>query len=151
MKKKISITMCLMTAVSVIITAVMISLVIYRKNYNEMKSMIRAEAEYISQAIDTEDINYLESVKNVTPSRITWIDSNGNVIYDSAGENLSNHSDRPEIIDAVKNGSGASSSYLRLFDGLSRSSSFIGFMIFSVSLLETIIANIIIMAMTITV
>ena len=98
MKKKISITMCLMTAVSVIITAVMISLVIYRKNYNEMKSMIRAEAEYISQAIDTEDINYLESVKNVTPSRITWIDSNGNVIYDSAGENLSNHSDRPEII-----------------------------------------------------
>lgn len=109
MKKKISITMCLMTAVSVIITAVMISLVIYRKNYNEMKSMIRAEAEYISQAIDTEDINYLESVKNVTPSRITWIDSNGNVIYDSAGENLSNHSDRPEIIDAVKNGSGESS------------------------------------------
>ena len=101
--------MCLMTAVSVIITAVMISLVIYRKNYNEMKSMIRAEAEYISQAIDTEDINYLESVKNVTPSRITWIDSNGNVIYDSAGENLSNHSDRPEIIDAVKNGSGESS------------------------------------------
>lgn len=98
-----------MTAVSVIITAVMISLVIYRKNYNEMKSMIRAEAEYISQAIDTEDINYLESVKNVTPSRITWIDSNGNVIYDSAGENLSNHSDRPEIIDAVKNGSGESS------------------------------------------
>ena len=109
MKKKISITMCLMTAVSVIITAVMISLVIYRKNYNEMKSMIRAEAEYISQAIDTEDINYLESAKNVTPSRITWIDSNGNVIYDSAGENLSNHSDRPEIIDAVKNGSGESS------------------------------------------
>lgn len=109
MKKKISITMCLMTAVSVIITAVIISLVIYRKNYNEMKSMIRAEAEYISQAIDTEDINYLESVKNVTPSRITWIDSNGNVIYDSAGENLSNHSDRPEIIDAVKNGSGESS------------------------------------------
>ena len=109
MKKKISITMCLMTTVSVIITAVMISLVIYRKNYNEMKSMIRAEAEYISQAIDTEDINYLESVKNVTPSRITWIDSNGNVIYDSAGENLSNHSDRPEIIDAVKNGSGESS------------------------------------------
>lgn len=109
MKKKISITMCLMTAVSVIITAVMISLVIYRKNYNEMKSMIRAEAEYISQAIDTEDINYLESVKNVTPSRITWIDSNGNVIYDSAGENISNHSDRPEIIDAVKNGSGESS------------------------------------------
>lgn len=109
MKKKISITMCLMTAVSVIITAVMISLVIYRKNYNEMKSMIRAEAEYISQAIDTEDINYLESVKNVTPSRITWIDSNGNVIYDSAGENLSNHSNRPEIIDAVKNGSGESS------------------------------------------
>lgn len=109
MKKKISITMCLMTAVSVIITAVMISLVIYRKNYNEMKSMIKAEAEYISQAIDTEDINYLESVKNVTPSRITWIDSNGNVIYDSAGENLSNHSDRPEIIDAVKNGSGESS------------------------------------------
>ena len=109
MKKKISITMCLMTAVSVIITAVMISLVIYRKNYNEMKSMIRAEAEYISQSIDTEDINYLESVKNVTPSRITWIDSNGNVIYDSAGENLSNHSDRPEIIDAVKNGSGESS------------------------------------------
>lgn len=73
MKKKISITMCLMTAVSVIITAVMISLVIYRKNYNEMKSMIRAEAEYISQAIDTEDINYLESVKNVTPSRIIWL------------------------------------------------------------------------------
>ena len=107
MKKKISITMCLMTAVSVIITAVMISLVIYRKNYNEMKSMIKAEAEYISQAIDTEDINYLESVKNVTPSRITWIDSNGNVIYDSAGENLSNHSDRPEIIDAVKNGAEA--------------------------------------------
>lgn len=109
MKKKISITMCLMTAVSVIITAVMISLVIYRKNYNEMTSMIKAEAEYISEAINIEDIEYLESVKNVTPSRITWIDSNGNVIYDSTGENLSNHSDRPEIIDAVKKGFGESS------------------------------------------
>lgn len=109
MKKKISITMCFMTAVSVIITAVMISLIIYRKNYNEMKLMIQAETKYISEAINTEDIDYLESVKNVTPSRITWVDKNGNVLYDSAGKNLSNHSDRPEIIAAIKNGTGESS------------------------------------------
>lgn len=109
MKKKISITMCCMTAVSVVITAIMISVIIYKKSYNEMKDMIKTETEYVSQAMVTEDEHYLDSVKNITPSRITWIAADGSVLYDSTGESLENHSDRPEVKQAIKNGWGESS------------------------------------------
>ena len=109
MKKKISITMCCMTAIAVIITAIAISLIGYCKNYDEMKKSIKAETEYVAEAMSSKDKAYLNSVKNITPSRITWIDGNGNVLYDSTGEDLPNHNDRPEVVEALESGSGESS------------------------------------------
>lgn len=43
-------------------------------------------------------------------NRITWVDENGSVLYDSYAdsESLENHKDRPEIAAALKNGRGES-------------------------------------------
>lgn len=42
------------------------------------------------------------------PVRFTIINKNGDVIFDNEKQNLENHSDREEVIDAFKNGTGSS-------------------------------------------
>lgn len=45
--------------------------------------------------------------------RLTWVDSDGNVLFDSSAKDdgYENHSDRPEIIDALNSGYGESTRY----------------------------------------
>ena len=54
MKRKISLSMCCIAAISVIITAIMISALLYNRNYNKLKSNIENEAEV------TEDMQILQ-------------------------------------------------------------------------------------------
>jgi len=109
MKRKISISMCCIAAFSVLITAVLISSLLYKKNYTKLKSNIKVEAEYMAEAMNSNGVEYLDSVKDVSPSRITWIDHDGNVLFDNSGKEMTNHSDRPEFKEAIKNGIGSSS------------------------------------------
>lgn len=109
MKRKISLSMCCIAAFSVLVTAVLISFVLYNRNYRNMTNNIRNEAEYMAAAMNTNGVEYLNSVKDVSPSRITWISSDGKVIFDNSGKEMENHSDRPEFKSALKNGVGESS------------------------------------------
>lgn len=45
------------------------------------------------------------------PVRFTFIDKNGDVLYDTQGNNLDNHSDRKEIKDALEYGEGSAIRY----------------------------------------
>ena len=117
MKRKISLSMCCIAAVSVLLTAALILLVLCNRNYRNMTLNIRHEAEYMAAAMNNNGVDYLSSVKDVSPSRITWIAADGHVLYDSTGKEMENHSNRPEFIDAMKDGSGESS---RLSKTLSR-------------------------------
>ena len=109
MKRKISLSMCCIAAISVIITAIMISALLYNRNYNKLKSNIENEAEYMAEAMNFNGVEYLDSVKDVSPSRITWIDKTGNVIYDNVGKELDNHLNRPEVREAIESGTGSGS------------------------------------------
>lgn len=109
MKRKISLSMCCIAAFSVLVTAVLISFVLYNRNYRNMTNNIRNEAEYMAAAMNTNGVEYLNSVKDVSPSRITWISSDGKVIFDNSGKEMENHSDRPEFKSALQNGVGESS------------------------------------------
>ena len=56
---------------------------------------------------------YLTSL-GTTEIRVTWIDKNGTVLYDSRSTDVSqmaNHADRPEVIDAQAQGEGESSRF----------------------------------------
>ena len=51
-------------------------------------------------------------------TRVTWIDSDGTVLYDSLSPNpstLDSHDDRPEVIEALDKGEGQSSRYSNTF------------------------------------
>ena len=109
MKRKISLSMCCIAAFSVLITALMISLVLYNRNYKNMTNYIQNEAEYMAAAMNYNGVEYLDSVKDVSPSRITWIANDGNVIFDNSGKKMENHSDRSEFKEAIKSGIGESS------------------------------------------
>ena len=74
-----------------------------------MRQSVRDEVEYIRAGMDAAGIDYLqENVKDINVTRITVTDSEGNVIYESnaEAEEMENHGERPEMIQAREEGYG---------------------------------------------
>lgn len=86
--------------------------IIYEYFETELISNIRNEAFLTANALEFTDIDiiYLESVSADTKRRITLIESDGAVLYDSLidEKHLENHINRPEIAQACKSGTGES-------------------------------------------
>lgn len=86
--------------------------IVYYQTLNILKEEVRQEAVYIQTAIGTTGVPYLEKLKTMDgadkTTRITWVDEDGEVIYDSQddAQNLDNHSSRPEVKAAVSDGTG---------------------------------------------
>lgn len=76
--------------------------------FNELES----EANYISYSLKSNDASYIDNFKDGN-NRITLVASDGTVLADTSAnaESLENHSDREEIQDALKDGSGKSTRY----------------------------------------
>ncbi|WP_448862680.1 ATP-binding protein [Dorea sp.] len=109
MRKKIQSSMILVIALTLIIAYAITTLVVYRQTIHIMESEVRQEADYINVAIDTSGESYLKTMDKVhEDTRITLIDPNGDVKYDSKEDEvtLQNHKNRPEVKAALKNGSG---------------------------------------------
>ncbi|MEG0590429.1 MAG: histidine kinase dimerization/phospho-acceptor domain-containing protein, partial [Lachnospiraceae bacterium] len=82
---------------------------VYEQTLDNMKNEVRQEANYIKEAMNLTGNAYLENVKKFTGNnRITLIDLQGSVIYDSIKDNASmqNHGNRKEVKEAWKTGSG---------------------------------------------
>lgn len=73
---------------------------------------LKNQAVYIAKGITGEGISYFDDLEN-TASRITWIESDGVVLYDNKADkdNMENHADREEVIAALEKGTGTSSRY----------------------------------------
>ncbi len=70
---------------------------------------VRYEADYLASALNLSGESFMKELDSVEPgSRITLIDVDGSVIYDTEqGEFvLTNHGDRPEVHDALTKGIG---------------------------------------------
>ena len=111
MKKKILSQFLKVTLIAIVITLFMSVIVFYELFKKQVFHDLKSEAEFARYTID-----YLSDEKQFDV-RVTWIGTDGNVLYDSETETLENHSDRPEYIDAVKTGEGKS---VRKSDTLSK-------------------------------
>lgn len=109
MRIRIQRTLVLILSITLMVSYILFSVIVYQQNLNILKSDVRQEAYYICTALDTAGDQYLEQLDNAgAQTRITYIDQEGNVLYDSQGgeESLENHKDRNEIRKALEYGSG---------------------------------------------
>lgn len=70
------------------------------------------DAEYLSIGVERDGTDYLEQL-NKDSLRITWIASDGRVLYDnqSDSQTMENHLDRPEVSEALQSQDGTSVRY----------------------------------------
>lgn len=109
MKKKILKSMIVLVVISILLTFSMMIFLLYDQSHKQMEITVENEAGYVKQALEDTGEGYLtDRVANISASRITFIDTDGTVLYDSAEDigELGNHKDRPEIEEAVAVGSG---------------------------------------------
>ena len=110
MKKKINIYLLLTVFLTLVATLLMAVAIFHHMYREQIVDDMQTYAEVLSGMISSgEELN--ERYTNPQPElRVTVIGSDGAVIYDSqAGrESMSNHSDRPEVKEAEKNGEGYS-------------------------------------------
>lgn len=101
--------MVMVLAVTLLLSYIILTLIIYNRNLSTLESEVRQEARYIQAAINISGAQYLEEMDGVDWStRITQIDENGDVLYDTRRDNstLENHSSRKEVKDALATGEG---------------------------------------------
>lgn len=109
MRKKIQRSMVMVLAVTLLLSYIILTLITYNTNMSTLESEVRQEAEYIRTAINISGTEYLEQMDGVDWStRVTQIDKNGNVLYDTRRDStsLENHSGRKEVQEALANGVG---------------------------------------------
>jgi two-component system phosphate regulon sensor histidine kinase PhoR len=111
MKQKIFKSIGVLIAASLILSYVLIIGVMYRQLFTNMEKEVKREAAYLESALNTTGIDYLNNaIVQDASNRITLIDTDGTVLFDSEEDitKLENHADRPEIIQALKEGNGTS-------------------------------------------
>ncbi len=77
----------------------------------QTEKYVRDETFYLAEAMNELDSleearRYMETLESVSSSRVTWIDSDGTVLYDSRKDwqDMENHLERPEVTQAIKDG-----------------------------------------------
>lgn len=109
LRTKIQKSMIAVIATTLVIAYAMTTFVVYRQTVTMMEDEIRQEAAYIKAAINVSGMEYLDEMDSVRENtRVTLIDASGNVLYDSKQDEytLENHKNRPEIIEAFREGAG---------------------------------------------
>lgn len=115
LRSNITKNLTLVGLVSLLLTCFATSIILW----SLMSGQLREDIEnYVSVlAVDCNDMTDYSRLERYKGGdyRITVISPEGKVLYESSGnidvENMKNHSDRPEIIDALKLGTGVSSRY----------------------------------------
>lgn len=109
MKKKINVQFIVVSAMAVVITAIA-SMTLF---YNIFKKQVFDDIKAYSHVIQLVDDNFWEKQKNQERIyrdglRITLIEENGNVVYDSMADErlMENHGNRPEVKKALEKGEG---------------------------------------------
>ena len=110
MKRKIFLNMSYIALITVVCTTVFLSAVAYGRYMSQVKEGIQNEAGYMAESLNQHENQSLDAYKDITISRITLIAADGKVLYDSTGKekSMSNHRNRKEFKEAVKNGAGES-------------------------------------------
>ena len=114
MKNKINLRLVGIAILAVLTTVVAITIVYYSLFQKQVRADLQVSAKLLK---DTEffesvniDVDRIDLSADISELRVTWIDSDGTVLYDNDASaiDLENHSDRPEIRGAFETGSGES-------------------------------------------
>lgn len=107
-------TVCLVLAA----TIALIMGLLFHFFEKQIQKELANEAGLLAHALENEGAGYFDSFDNKNNklagnNRITWIDENGTVLFDSRADvsELDNHADRDEIKTAMKEGKGMSTRY----------------------------------------
>ena len=112
MKKKINLRLLGIAILAIIATFIGITIVYYSLFQRQVRRYLTISAKLLKDThffesvnTDTDEINLSTDISEL---RVTWIDSDGTVLYDNdvTSESLSNHMDRPEIQEAFATGEG---------------------------------------------
>lgn len=108
MTKKILRSIILISALSVIITAVIVVLLINSRFYEKAEGELKTEADLISCGIELNGIDYLDSAEFNT-LRVIWISPENELLYDSysKSEDYNKITQSPEVREAFENGEDA--------------------------------------------
>lgn len=109
MRARIQKSMFLILSATLLISYILISVIVYRQNLSILETEVKQEANYICAAIDITGSEYLEQLDMVeADTRVTRIDTEGNVLYDSRRDEstLDNHRERKEVKEAIASGEG---------------------------------------------
>ena len=109
MRRKIQRSMQMVLAVTLVISYLLLTMVVYHQTLEIMEEDLALEAQYIRRAVEISGISYLKDMDDVgKDTRVTLVDADGEVLYDSgnSGEKPENHAARKEIKAAWRTGSG---------------------------------------------
>ena len=113
MERKIQFSLFYMGIITAIIGIVITTFVCYGFFHREVKENLTHECNIVAQCYDK--ISSPDELERFAQEnfRITLIKKDGTVLYesDADAENMSNHLDRPEIVQAIENGTGSDTRY----------------------------------------
>lgn len=112
MTKRIFRSICLVALTVFLASVILIMGVLYEYFSSVGQEQLRMQTSLAAQGVAHEGIAYFQDLK-VTNYRITWIDRDGNVLYDSMSDTarMENHLEREEVRQAIEEGYGESRRY----------------------------------------
>ena len=107
MTKKIFKSNILVAAVVLIFGIACVMAILYQHFGKQINTELEKEATYLAYGIEQNGVDYLNQIKE-KDDRITYIAEDGTVLYDNQADasSMENHSDRKEVQEALKSGSG---------------------------------------------
>ena len=112
MTKRIFRSICLVAFIVFLASILLIMGALYEYFSNVEQAQLKMQTTLAAQGVTNEGIAYFHNLK-VTNYRISWIDTDGNVLYDSKSdiEEMENHLERKEVQQAIAKGYGESRRY----------------------------------------
>lgn len=112
MTKRIFYSICLVALTVILASIILIMGVMYGYFSNVQQDQLRMQTNLAAQGVTNEGIGYFRNFE-VKDYRITWIDTDGTVLYDSESNSaeMENHLEREEVMEAISTGYGESKRY----------------------------------------
>jgi len=107
MSKRIFISMSLLALLTILLSVVALTFIMFQQLSEDMERELKNQALYLRVGVSESGADYLAQIKGEDrESRITLIDPQGNVLFDNRApaETMENHGDRPEVKDALAAG-----------------------------------------------
>ena len=110
MKKKIFQSILNVTIIVLLSSLILVTGVLHNYFKKIQVKQLKDELSLAALGTEQEGLNYLSNL-NVEGYRITWIASDGNVLFDNQADitKMENHGDREEFMEAVETGTGSGS------------------------------------------